>query len=604
MPAIPNDQLMKSTNFEYLRPNWPELAGLGGFAEAYAHSDPVGSIGKLRVYCEHAVKSIRHTLRLPQLNRPNLIDLLEDASFRSSVPEVVISKMHALRIEGNHAIHGNNGDKTTALRLLKDAYDLGRWIHMTFAGGTLDSIAAFADPPAGGVEAVQQRREKRAILERIAAQEAQMQKLLEQLDSTRSRAEQAEASTAELQASLAAGQQAVDALETADPLAFSEAETRRYLIDILLADAGWNVGPGTTSTPEVGKEIKVKHQPTDSGEGYADYVLYSVVDGERQKPLAVIEAKKTAKNAGDGRTQAEIYADGLEKEHGVRPVIFYTNGHDIWIWDDAQSEPPRKLYGYYSQDSLELLHFQRTEKEPLSAISPSPAIAGRMYQIEAVKRVVEGFAEKKRRALIAQATGTGKTRVAISLCDALIRAKWAKRILFLCDRRELRKQAHNVFKEFMPSEPRTFVTLSTADDRENRIYLGTYPAMMKCYERFDVGFFDLIIADESHRSIYNRYREIFDYFDAYQVGLTATPVQYVSRNTFKIFGCDDQDPTAHYSYEDAINHNPPFLVPFVVDTHTTPFLRDGIKYSEMTEEQQQQLEEDEEFPQAIEYEQG
>lgn len=594
---------MKSANFEYLRPKWPELAGLAGFAEAYAHPDPVGSIGKLRVYCEQAVKFVRHSLRLPPLYRPTLIDLLNDASFRSSVPEVVISKMHALRIEGNRAVHGNEGDTTASLRLLKDAYDLGRWLFITFAGGSLDSIPVFAEPPTGGVEAVEQRREKRSILERVAAQEAQMQKLLEQLDAVRARAEQAEASAAELQSTRAAGERAVTVLQSVDPLAFSEAETRRYLIDILLADAGWNVGPGMSSTPEVGKEVRVLHQPTDSGDGSADYVLYSVVEGESHKPLAVIEAKKTAKNAEVGRTQAKLYADGLEKEHGVRPVIFYTNGYDLWIWDEAQGEPPRKLYGYYSKDSLELLHFQRTEKKPISAVAPDPVIAGRMYQIEAVKRVVETFAEKKRRALIVQATGTGKTRVAISLCDTLIRAKRAKRILFLCDRRELRKQAHNVFKEFLPSEPRTFVTLNTANDRQNRIYLATYPAMMKCYERFDVGFFDLIIADESHRSIYNRYRELFDYFDAYQVGLTATPVEYVSRNTFKIFGCENQDPTAHYSYEDAINNNPPFLVPFVVDTHTTPFLREGIKYSEMSEQQREQLEEDEAFPAAIEFEQ-
>jgi type I restriction enzyme R subunit len=174
----------------------------------------------------------------------------------------------------------------------------------------------------------------------------------------------------------------------------------------------------------------------------------------------------------------------------------------------------------------------------------------------------------------------------------------------LCDRRDLRKQAHNVFKEFLPAEPRTFVTANTAHDRNKRIYLATYPAMMKVFETFDVGFFDLVIADESHRSLYNRYRLLFEYFDAYQIGLTATPVQYLARNTYRMFQCDDQNPTANYSYEEAINHTPPYLVPFVVDTHTTPFLRDGIKYTQMTEEQRRQLEEDEELPEAIEFEQG
>ena len=227
-----------------------------------------------------------------------------------------------------------------------------------------------------------------------------------------------------------------------------------------------------------------------------------------------------------------------------------------------------------------------------------------MYQFEAVRRVVERFAEKRRKALIVQATGTGKTRVAIALCDALIQARWAKRILFLCDRRELRRQAHNSFKEFLPSEPRIYVTAETASDRNQRIYLATYPAMMKVFETYDPGFFDLIIADESHRSLYNRYRQIFAHFDCCQVGLTATPIDYVAKSTFDMFQCGTQDPTFNYPYEEAIQSHPPYLASFVVDTHTTPFLRAGIKYSQMTAEQKRQLEEDETLPQAIEYEQA
>ncbi|HIB63814.1 MAG TPA: restriction endonuclease subunit R, partial [Phycisphaerales bacterium] len=350
------------------------------------------------------------------------------------------------------------------------------------------------------------RKEKRAILERVAAQEAQMQKLLEELEATRAKAEKAEASQAELQEALQAGEQSAETLEQVDPLAFSESETRRYLIDLMLNDAGWDIGAGTKDTDQVQKEVRVSHQPTESGEGFIDYVLLD----DNGKPLAVIEAKKTAKNAKDGQTQAQIYVDGLQKELGLtkseRPLMFCTNGYDVWLWNDAEGEPPRKIYGIYSRDSLQYLHRQRNQKKPLAEVSPNPDIAGRMYQIEAVRRVVERFAEKKRKALLVQATGTGKTRVAISLSDALIRAGWAKRVLFLCDRRELRKQAHNAFKEFLPSEPRTYVTAATANDRNQRIYLATYPAMMKCFEAFDIGFFDLIIADESHRSLYRRYK--------------------------------------------------------------------------------------------------
>lgn len=261
-------------------------------------------------------------------------------------------------------------------------------------------------------------------------------------------------------------------------------------------------------------------------------------------------------------------------------MIFYTNGYDLWIWNDKAGEPPRKIYGFYSKDSLQHIHYQRTAKKPVSEVAANPEIAGRMYQIEAVRRVVEKFAEKKRKALLVQATGTGKTCVAVSLCEAMVKANWAKRILFLCDRRELRRQANNTFNEFLPSLPRTYVTGASAGNTKDRIFLSTYPAMMKVFESFDVGFFDLIIADESRRSLYNRYRQIFEYFDCYQLGLTATPVDFVSRNTFKMFECDECDPTSNYDYVTAVAQK--HLVPFEVDTHTTLFLRMGIKYSKMT----------------------
>jgi len=589
---------MKSLNFEFLRPKWPELAGLGGFAEAYAHSDPVGSISKLRVYCEQVVEWIHHDQRLPKPFRANLNDLLNNQPFKDVVPEVVLSKLHALRMEGNNAAHGNKGDTTTALRLMREAYNVARWLHVNYAHGNVADCPEYTEPPEGGVEGFKHRREKRAILERVAAQEAQLQKLLSDLEAERSRADQAVATAEERQAALEAALQAAEKLQSVDPMAFNEEETRNYLIDQMLADEGWKVGKGTTDTEDVKKEYPLSGQPTATEEGAADYVLMD----DNGKPLAVLEAKRTSKNATDGRKQAELYADALEKKHGQRPVIFYTNGYDLWIWNDAVGEPPRKIYGFYSKDSLQHMHFQRTAKKPVSEVSANPEIAGRMYQIEAVRRVVERFAEKKRRGLIVQATGTGKTRVAISLCDAMVKANWAKRILFLCDRRELRRQANNAFNEFLPSLPRTYVTGASAGNTKDRIFLSTYPAMMKVYQSFDTGFFDLIIADESHRSLYNRYRQLFEYFDCYQLGLTATPVDFVARNTFKMFECDEGDPTSNYDYATAVSQK--YLVPFEVDTHTTPFLRSGIKYSKMTPEQRQQLEEDEVLPQAIEFEQS
>jgi len=587
---------MKSQNFEFLRPSWEELATLGAFAEQYTLPDPPSATVKLRTFAEQVVQFIYHKHGLPKPYQNNLNDLLINASFTQAVPRVIVSKLHSLRIHGNKAAHGESVLTSTALWLLQEAYELGRWLFLSYAGGSKTDCPEFIPPSAStSTEAEKKlKREKTAILAHLAAQEEQMKTLLGELEAARSKQTVPQATEAELHVVQEHGQEAADAL------AFSEELTRRRLIDSLLVAAGWDVGVEGMSTDAVGQECEVDHQPTTTGKGKADYVLW----GDNGKPLAVIEAKKTSVDAEIGRTQAKCYADGFEKTYGQRPIIFYTNGHDIWIWNDGQDEPPRKLYGFYSQDSLEYLHFQKSNRESLTKTQPDPNIAGRMYQIEAIKRVVERFAARHRKSLIVQATGTGKTRVAVSLCELLLRARWAKRILFLCDRRELRKQAHNVFKEFLPGEPRTYVTSATSKDRNKRIYLATYPAMMECFESFDVGFFDLIIADESHRSIYNRYRDLFAYFDCLQVGLTATPVEFIARNTYKIFGCEDRDPTAYFSFGDAITHTPPYLVPFEVVTHTTPFLRKGIKYSEMTDEQRAQLDEDEEAPAAIEFEQA
>ncbi|MBV8819485.1 MAG: DEAD/DEAH box helicase family protein [Acidobacteriaceae bacterium] len=289
--------------------------------------------------------------------------------------------------------------------------------------------------------------------------------------------------------------------------------------------------------------------------------------------------------------------------HGQRPVIFYTNGYEIFIWDDAKNEPPRSLFGFYSRDSLHYCLFQtRERKAQLAALNPKETIVDRIYQIEAVKRVAENFDKRRRKALIIQATGTGKTRVAIALCELMVRAAWAKRILFLCDRRELRKQAGDAFDDYLPSEPRVIVKVETGSDRQKRIYLATYPAMLKYHQNFDAGFFDLIIADESHRSIYNRYRDLFRYFDAYQVGLTATPVKFVFRNTYRLFECETEDPTFNYTYEEAIRHDPPYLCPFKVVKHTTKFLRGGIKYNELTKTQQEELDDQVEDPELVDFE--
>ncbi|MCA3296583.1 MAG: DEAD/DEAH box helicase family protein [Roseomonas sp.] len=573
---------MKSRNFEILRGGWPELASLGGFAEAYAHDDPASALVKLRLFAENLTKDIYRDLGLPKPEHATFVDLLGNSSFAAITPKVVLDKLHALRIHGNKAAHGEPATIRTALWLLQEAFDLGRWLFVQFAKGDAASIPAFEQPTAEVIDESkgQLKREKRQVLEKLAAQEAQMETLLRELDAAREAAVTAEKKAHEIQSLASSG------AATANLLEFNEATTRARIIDSLLATAAWNVGLKT----EVGKEIEVKHQPTASGLGYADYVLWD----DNGNPLAVIEAKKTAVDPERGRQQAKLYADGLEKMHGQRPVIFYTNGYDIWMWDDVLGYPPRKVFGYYSKDSLQyLVNFQRAGRRPLNSLEPNAAIVNRLYQIEAIKRVSERFADSHRKALLVQATGTGKTRVAIALAELLIRAGWVKRVLFLCDRRELRKQAKNAFGDFL-SEPIRIVSSRVNQSASERIFLATYPAMQKVYQSFDVGFFDLIIADESHRSIYNVYGDMFHYFDCLQIGLTATPIDFVSRNTFSLFGCEGQLPTANYDLEQAVQDG--FLTPFEVFEHTTQFLREGIRLDILTKEQIQELEEQGEDP--------
>ena len=582
--------IVQSKNFEFLRNARGDLAALGGFAEHYAFNDPAGALAKLRLFSERVVDLVYDTFCLPKPYQPNLNDLLNEDAFRSRVPTVVLTKLHALRMHGNKAVHANQGTTPTALAMVREAFDIARWVLVTFDNGQVAGIPAFIQPTPP-TDAKKLEKDRQRLLTQIAEQEQQIQAVLEQLEATKVQQAAVERPAEELAQLVANGNAAVN------QLAFDEATTRQRLIDAMLVSARWKIGQAGASTEEVGQEIEIPQPQNKTGVGYADYVLWD----DNGKPLAVIEAKRTAKDAEAGRTQAKLYADGLERKHGQRPVIFYTNGFDIYVWDDVQKQTPRRLFGFYSKESLQYLIFQRNEKLSLDAINPKAEIAGRMYQIETIKRICDRFSQGYRKSLVVLATGTGKTRVAVSLCDVLSRARWAKRILFLCDRRELRKQADDVFKEFLPGEPRIHINANTAGDVTNRIYLATYPAMMQCYEMFDVGYFDLIIADESHRSIYNRYRDLFVYFDALQVGLTATPVKFIARNTFKLFACEDGDPTSYFGYQEAISHTPPYLVPFEVFTHTTEFLRRGIKYNQLSPEQREQLENDEPDAQSIAY---
>ncbi|ROL61358.1 DUF4145 domain-containing protein [Bacteroidetes/Chlorobi group bacterium ChocPot_Mid] len=566
-----------NSNFTYLKETLPDLAVLGELAEQYVYVDPSSCAVKLRTYAEKYVQNLYWQLGLTLPEDNSLYSLLSGLNQHSVIQRSILDYLHILRQSGNKAAHGGELSSSEAIQLLKYAHSIGTWLNIVFLKA--DPCADYCFKVPKKIQEPFLEPEKVKVQIQLLKKGTQVEELLKQLQEEREKLKSLLRNKEELEFIKIKGQQ------VADELKYNESTTRHLLIDKMLSFVGWDIEDDGKSTDEVGQEIEVDGQPTESGIGYVDYVLWD----DNGLPLAVIEVKKTSRDPDIGKKQAVLYADSLEKKFNQRPVIFCTNGHDIIIWNDSEKEPPRKIYGFYSKDSLQYLHFKRKERKKAKDIILNPAIAGRIYQQEAQRRVIEKFDSKYRKSLIAQATGTGKTRVAVSLCDALMRANWAKRILFLCDRRELRKQAKEKFTEFLPDTPLTIVNSNTSKIRDKRIYLSTYPAMLKCYDSFDVGFFDLIIADESHRSIYNIYKDIFSYFDSLQIGLTATPVEFVNRNTFSMFECDNQDPTAHYSYCQAVLDE--YLVPFEVITHTTKFLRDGIRYADMNRDQQIQLEE-------------
>ena len=580
-----------SMNFEHLRAQWPELAELGAFAETYAVSDPQSALVKLRCYVEKIVGYLYQELRLPVTPNASMHDKLVSGAFTSIVDKTIADKFHAVRKGGNKAAHEGSVSQHDAIWLLKESYFIGCWLYMAYGDGDIKNCHQFTTPenaPSSDESKAEFKRKNRFLQQKLTQHDELLKSALKELDEAKQAQLEAQKQAAKLEVQtdqVKADKIRTNTLSLKSSFDFNEAETRKRLIDAELRSKGWDVALDNESTEQVAKEYEVDGQPTTTGKGFCDYVLWD----DNGKPLAVIEAKRTRKDANEGREQAKLYADALQASTGQRPVIFYTNGYEIYIWDDAQGYAPRLIFGYYSKDSLQYLILQREIKKDLNSTPIDTKVAGRLYQMESISRICERFSDKHRKALVVQATGTGKTRVSIALAKRLLDAGWAKRILFLCDRKELRKQAGNAFNEHT-KEPLYIKGKSKKElASKARIVIATYPGMIQTYEEFDVGHFDLIIADESHRSIYNKYGELFKYFDALQVGLNATPVEMISRSTSQLFGCDYKKPTANYPLEQAIEEKN--LVPFKVVTHTTQFLREGIKYSELTDEQIAELEE-------------
>ena len=371
----------------------------------------------------------------------------------------------------------------------------------------------------------------------------------------------------------------------------NEKLTRKEIIDNRLKKADWNVSDPTQVIEEfdiILTEMTESSNPY-AGHQYSDYVFL----GKDGKPLAVVEAKKTSVDAARGREQAKQYCYNIQSTLGVDlPFCFYTNGHDIYFWD-LENYPPQKVYGFPTREDLERYSYIRKTRKQLAGELINTKIAGRNYQIGAIRAVMEAIEKRKRKFLLVMATGTGKTRTCIALVDALMRAGWAEKVLFLVDRIALRNQTLDAFKEHLPNEPRWPKQNENEFATDRRIYVTLYQTMLNIIRNdekpLSPHFFDLIVVDESHRSIYNTYQEILDYFHTVTLGLTATPTDVIDHNTFQLFDCEDGIPTYAYSYDEAVSHIPPFLSDFQVMKIKTKFQKEGINKRTISLEDQQKL---------------
>lgn len=569
-----------ATNFTFLKNEWQEIYDSAAKAESNILSDP-------RTSCFYARRTLELTVNWmyqydEYLTMPfdtSLYGLTSDEKFKDNMPNAVFLKIGFVRKASNKAVH-EKGDisEQTALQIVSELFHFLYWFARSYTQGDVKAFDGIQFdnnliPKKQDSVSVESYRELQQKLEEIERQKTEEQTQTTEIPAEKSIDNELESLRKQIAKAKLANQKYPDSHN------YSEDETRKHIIDLMLTEAGWRLGKDVTF------EYEVKGMPNDPGVGFVDYVLW----GKNGKALGLIEAKRTSKGAEVGKQQAFLYANCLETEFKKRPVIFYSNGYETYLWDDV-NYPPRAVQGFYTKDELDLMIQRRDTRQKLQENDINTKIVERHYQKRAIRKIAESFEkEKRRKSLIVMATGAGKTRTVIALCDLLQRAKWIKRTLFLADRNALVKQACNAFKEHLPDS--NAVNLIT--DRKasgSRVYVCTYPTMMNLINemeddkrRFSIGHFDLVVIDEAHRSVYKKYQAIFDYFDSFLVGLTATPKAEVDRNTYRLFELKDGMPTDAYELEDAVKEG--HLVPSINVSVPTKFTREGIKYSELPEDE-------------------
>lgn len=575
------------SQFAFLQGDFKDLYDHARKAEALALADPRAACFYARLALELGVKWIyAHDSSLKAPYQDTLSALIHDPAFGKLVGHLLVTKAKIIKDIGNLAVHETRAlpaDK--AVVALRELFHFSYWLVRTYGKVTRPApgltFSADALPKTALIETQRLGKLKEIEQQHRAAEQARAAAEQEKLRSDSERA-RLEAELAALQAEVAR----IKAANQAQPDAhdYDEAKTRDAFIDLLLNEAGWPLDQKRDT------EFPVTGMPNNTGDGFVDYMLW----GDDGKPLGLVEAKRTRRDARVGQRQAELYADALERQFGQRPIIFYSNGYDHWIWDDRRY-PPREIQGFLKKPELELAIQRRDSLRPLAQQAIDSAIVERYYQSRAIRKVAEVFeTDHQRKALLVMATGSGKTRTVIALSDLLMRANWAKRILFLADRVALVKQAANAFKKFMPhSAPVNLADSGTnpADYSTGRVHISTYPTMMNLIDEmtaggqrlFGSGHYDLIVVDEAHRSIYRRYKAIFEYFDCLLLGLTATPRAEIDRDTYGLFGLERGVPTDAYDLDEAVRDK--YLVPPRAVSVPLKFMRQGIRYDELSDEE-------------------
>ncbi|SDM10664.1 type I restriction enzyme, R subunit [Geodermatophilus siccatus] len=560
------------SNFEFVRQEWPEIHNDCRRAEGYLASDPRSACFYARRAAEQVVGLIYDVDGLPIPYKDDLSARTNEPAFQRRVGVGIGQKLNLIRKLGNRAVHDVQPiPARAAVDVLRELHHVVVWTAFRYSTNPAAvPTGAVFDPKLAGSQAPLSRADVVKLAEKFRQQDEAHGRALRERDEL---AAAKDAEIEQLREQIKAAQAAHTLTDTHD---YSEARTRDLIIDELLREAGWQLTEGRH------REFPVTGMPNAEGKGYVDYVLW----GSDGLPLAVVEAKKTTVEPAVGQQQAKLYADCLQQMTGRRPVIFYTNGYRTWLWDDAAGYPPRRVEGFFTADELELMVQRRTGRLPLADAPIDNSIVERHYQQRAIRAVGETFIAKQRAALLVMATGSGKTRTVIALVDQLMRAGWVKRVLFLADRTALVTQAVGAFKTHLPNA--TTVNLVTEKVTDGRVYVSTYPTMMNLINETDAGrrlfgpgYFDLIVIDEAHRSVYQKYRSIFSWFDSLLVGLTATPKDEVDRNTYSLFNLEDGVPTDAYSLDEAVAAG--YLVPPVAVSVPTKFLRDGIRYDELSE---------------------